>query len=100
MLDYYKYFSQQTCWVGSDKCRTYSQADITPLTEVLQTTVQKLIKLSSLGLQEEEGGRREYLSKSSILVVFYGDENYLQVALFSWHSNIRLGTGKSPTNDL
>ncbi len=35
-------------------------------------------------------GRENIMSKGSILVVFYGNENYLQVALFSWHSNANL----------
>ncbi len=30
------------------------------------------------------------MSKGSFLVVFYGNKNYLQVALFSWHSNANL----------
>ncbi len=30
------------------------------------------------------------MSKGSFLVVFYGNENYLLVALFSWHSNANL----------
>ncbi len=30
------------------------------------------------------------MSKGSLLVVFYRNENYLQVALLSWHSNANL----------